>query len=125
MKLKNLVTKYKTEILMVLTALISFFTTLGALGGKAAVYSTIIIALIELIIYYLKNGLTEVFLNMCVATVKMIVDVVNGVYTKEVKEPEPEKVEDGEEEPKKASRRKKIKVCMLTEDMIREKLENQ
>lgn len=77
-------TKHKSKIIVILGALISFFTSLEAFGGKAAVYCTCVVAFIELFVFYMKNGVTEAFLNMCVATIKMIVDVLNGEYTKEV-----------------------------------------
>lgn len=125
MKIKAMIEKHKTELLMFLAAFITFCTSLTMLGGKIAVYCTIIIAIIELLVYYIKNGLTETFLNMCVTTVKMIVDVVNGVYTVEKKEPEPEKVAvDETVKPQKTSRRKKVKVCILTEEMIREQFKS-
>ena len=125
MKIKAMIEKHKTELLMFLAAFITFCTSLTMLGGKVAVYCTIIIAIIELLVYYIKNGLTETFLNMCVTTVKMIVDVVNGVYTVEKKEPEPEKVAvDETGKPQKTSRRKKVKVCILTEEMIREQFKS-
>ena len=72
---------HKTQIIMILGALITLFTSLEVLGGKAAIYCTIIVAFIELVIFYIKNGLTETFLEMCVNTVMLIVNVINGTYT--------------------------------------------
>lgn len=127
-KEKNSVVKWldehKAHILVILGALIAFFTSLEAFGGKAAVYCTCIVAFIECLVFYLKNGVTEAFLNMCVATVKMIVDVLNGEYSKYVNTTvHKETVDEKTGEVKKTRRRKKIKVCFLSEDMIREYIE--
>lgn len=127
-KEKNSVVKWldahKAHILVILGALIAFFTSLEAFGGKAAVYCTCIVAFIECLVFYLKNGVTEAFLNMCVATVKMIVDVLNGEYSKYVNTTvHKETVDEKTGEVKKTRRRKKVKVCFLSEDMIREYIE--
>ena len=115
---------HKAHILVVLGALIAFFTSLEAFGGKAAIYCTCVVAFIECLVFYLKNGVTEAFLNMCVATVKMIVDVLNGEYTKEINKTVHKEVTDEETgEVKKQRRRKKVKVCFLSEDMIRKYIE--
>ncbi len=116
---------HKAHILVVLGALISFFTSLEAFGGKAAVYCTCIVAFIELFVFYMKNGVTEAFLNMCVATIKMIVDVLNGEYTKEVNQTvHKETVDEKTGEVKTTRRRKKVKVCFLNEKMIRDYIKN-
>ena len=110
-------TKHKSKIIVILGALISFFTSLEAFGGKAAVYCTCV--------FYMKNGVTEAFLNMCVATIKMIVDVLNGEYTKEVNQTvHKEIVDEKTGEVKTTRRRKKVKVCFLNEEMIRDYVKN-
>lgn len=114
---------HKAHILVVLGALIAFFTSLEAFGGKAAIYCTCIVAFIECLVFYLKNGVTEAFLNMCVATVKMIVDVINGEYTKEINKTVHKEVVDENGETKTARRRKKVKVCFLDEETIRKFIE--
>lgn len=116
---------HKAHILVVLGALIAFFTSLEAFGGKAAVYCTCVVAFIELFVFYIKNGVTEAFLNMCVATIKMIVDVLNGEYTKEVNQTvHKETVDEKTGEVKTTRRRKKVKVCFLNEKMIRDYVKN-
>ena len=123
--IKGWFTKHKSDIIVVLGALIAFFTSLEAFGGKAAVYCTCVVAFIELFVFYMKNGVTEAFLNMCVATIKMIVDVLNGEYTKEVNQTvHKETVDEKTGEVKTARRRKKVKVCFLNEKMIRDYVKN-
>ena len=104
---------HKDKIIAILALLVSFFTALLSMGGKVAIFSTVMIAIVELAIFYLKNGLTEKFLDLCVSTVKLIVDVINGEYTKT-------KTITVDEDVKGASKKKRVKVCLLTEDMIRD-----
>jgi len=116
---------HKAHILVILGALIAFFTSLEAFGGKAAIYCTCVVAFIECLVFYLKNGVTEAFLNMCVATVKMVADVLNGEYTKNINTTVYKEVTDEETgEVQKKRRRKKVKVCFLNEDMIRDYIKN-
>ena len=111
---------HKDKIIMVLAALISFFTSLEVFGGKAAIYCTIIVAFIEILIYYIKNGLTETFLEMCVNTALLIVNTINGKYTIEKNITVETETKDENNNVKSSKKRKKVKICLLTEPMIRE-----
>lgn len=111
---------HKDKIIMVLAALISFFTSLEVFGGKGAIYCTIIVAFIEILIYYIKNGLTETFLEMCVNTALLIVNAINGKYTIEKNITVETETKDENNNVKSSKKRKKVKICLLTEPMIRE-----
>lgn len=122
-KVKGYINDNKDKILAILMLLITFFSALLSMGGKLAIFSTIMIAVIEVIIFYLKNGLTDKFFELCVAMVKLIVDVINGEYT------ETKMVAASEEEilnapkdsdSKGAPKKKRVRICILTEDMIRD-----
>ena len=111
---------HKTQIIMILGALITLFTSLEVLGGKAAIYCTIIVAFIELVIFYIKNGLTKTFLEMCVNTVMLIVNAINGTYTVDKTVTVEKESRDADNNVKTQKRKKKIKVCILTEEMVRD-----
>lgn len=117
-KVKDFTEKNKSKIIMIIAALISFVTSFEIFGGKAAVYCTIIVAFLELLMYYIKNGLTETFLNMCVNTVMLIVNTINGQYTIEKTITVEKASRDNESSTKK--QRKKVSVCFLTKDMVEE-----
>lgn len=115
---------HKAQILMVLGALITLFTSLEVLGGKAAIYCTVVVAFIELVIFYIKNGLTQTFLDMCVNTVMLIVNTINGTYTVEKSVTVEKESRDANNNVKTQKRKKKIKICILTEDMVRDYILN-
>ena len=124
-KIKEFISEHKDKIIAIMMLLVTFFSALLSMGGKVAIFSTIMIAVIELVIFYIRNGLTDDFMELCVATTKLIVDVINGEYTKTKTDPvnpEPETVVSAAKPDtnKPAPKNKKIKVCILTEEMIRD-----
>ena len=124
-KIKEFIEEHKDKIIAIMMLLVTFFSALLSMGGKVAIFSTIMIAVIELVIFYIRNGLSDDFMELCVATTKLIVDVINGEYTKTKTvpvTPEPETVVSAAkpDKDKPAPKNKKIKVCILTEEMIRD-----
>lgn len=77
-KIKNYIIQHKSQILVILGALVTFITALESFGGKAAVACTVIVSILELIVYFLKNGLTDTFVTMLVNLVKLITQIVNS-----------------------------------------------
>jgi len=114
-KIKEWVSTHKETIITILTLLISFFTALLAMGKEVAIFATVMVAIIQVIIYFLKEGLNDKFFELSVATIKLIVDVINGTYTETHMVEIAGSAKDGAK-PKK----KKVVKCILTEDMIRE-----
>ena len=117
-QMNEFIEKNKDKIIAILALAISFLTALLSMGGKVAIFCTVMIALIELLVFYLKNGLSDHFGELCVSTVKLIVDVLNGEYTetKMIETGEVKMLADGSS--KKTRKRKSV--CTLTEDMIRD-----
>lgn len=85
-KIKQFIIKYKVQILAICAAIITLATSFAAFGGKVAIACTVIIAIVELIVYYLKNGFTDVMATMLVNLFKLIIDIINNKsVTTEVK----------------------------------------
>ena len=112
--IKEWVNTHKDKLIAILTLLVSFFTALIALGKEVAIFAVVMIAIIQIIIFYLKEGLTDRFFDLCVSTTKLIVDVINGEYTK-TQTVEVAGASNDASTPKK----KRVKRCILTEEMIR------
>ena len=122
-KVKGYINANKDKILAILMLLITFFSALLSVGGKLAIFSTIMIAVIEVIIFYLKNGLTDKFFELCVSTVKLIVDVINGEYTEtKIVAASDEEILNApkDSDSKGTPKKKRVRICILTEDMIRD-----
>ncbi len=107
-KIKQFIIKYKVQILAVCAAIITLATSFMAFGGKVAIACTVIISIVELIIYYLKNGFTDVMATMLVNLIKLIVEIINN------------KTASSDTKISKSSN--KNKVISFTDDEIRKRL---
>lgn len=105
-KIKNFITKYKVQILAICAAIITLATSFMAFGGKTAIACTVVVAIVELIVYYLKNGFTETMATMMVNLVKLIVEIINGQPMTDTK----------------VTSTSKKEIVSLTEDEIKERI---
>ena len=116
--MKKIITDHKDKIIAILVLLVSFFASLISMGGKIAIFATVMVALTEVVIFYLKEGITEQFINLSVKTILLIADIVNGKYTTEQIVPSSKHFQGN-------MVIEKINVTTLTEEDVREILTRQ
>lgn len=82
-KIKLFISKYKNELLIVLGAITAIATSVATMDGNSAVFSSIVIAIVAVLVEVLQHGLTENALTLLSKAILIIIEEIKKIDTKE------------------------------------------
>lgn len=82
-KIKAFVQKYKNELLIALGAVTAIATSIATMDEKSAVFSSIVIAIVAVLVEVLKNGVTENALTLLSKAILIIIEEIKKLDVKE------------------------------------------
>lgn len=82
-KIKTFVQKYKNELLIALGAVTAIATSVATMDANTAVFSSIVIAIVAVLVEVLKNGVTENALTLLSKTILIIIEEIKKLDKKD------------------------------------------
>ena len=82
-KIKTFLQKYKNELLIALGAVTAIATSIATMDEKSAVFSSIVIAIVAVLVEVLKNGVTENALTLLSKAILIIIEEIKKLDVKE------------------------------------------
>ena len=82
-KIKTFLQKYKNELLIALGAVTAIATSIATMDEKSAVFSSIVIAIVAVLVEVLKNGVTENALTLLSKAILIIIEEIKKLDTKD------------------------------------------
>ena len=82
-KIKAFVQKYKNELLIALGAVSAIATSIATMDANAAVFSSIIIAIVAVLVEILQHGLSESAITLLSKAILIIIDEIKKLDAKE------------------------------------------
>lgn len=82
-KVKEFVQKYKNELLIALGAVSAIATSIATMDSNAAVFSSVIIAIVAVLVEILQHGLSESAITLLSKAILIIIDEIKKSDMKE------------------------------------------
>ena len=82
-KIKAFVQKYKNELLIALGAITAIATSVATMDANSAVFSSIVIAVVAVLVEVLKNGVTENALTLLSKAILIIIEEIKKLDAKD------------------------------------------
>ena len=82
-KIKTFLQKYKNELLIALGAVTAIATSIATMDEKSAVFSSIVIAIVAVLVEVLKNGVTENALTLLSKAILIIIEEIKKLDAKD------------------------------------------
>ena len=82
-KVKEFAQKYKNELLIALGAVSAIATSIATMDANAAVFSSVIIAIVAVLVEILQHGLSESAITLLSKAILIIIDEIKKSDTKE------------------------------------------
>lgn len=82
-KIKTFVQKYKNELLIALGAVTSIAASIATMDANAAVFSSIVIAIVAVLVELLQHGLSENAITLLSKAILIIIEEIKKLDTKE------------------------------------------
>ena len=82
-KVKEFVQKYKNELLIALGAVSAIATSIATMDSNAAVFSSIIIAIVAVLVEILQHGLSESAITLLSKAILIIIDEIKKLDEKD------------------------------------------
>ena len=82
-KIKAFVQKYKNELLIALGAVSAIATSIATMDSNAAVFSSIIIAIVAVLVEILQHGLSESAITLLSKAILIIIDEIKKLDEKD------------------------------------------
>ena len=82
-KIKTFVQKYKNELLIALGAVTAIATSVSTMDANSAVFSSIVIAIVAVLVEVLKNGVTENALTLLSKAILIIIEEIKKLDVKD------------------------------------------
>lgn len=82
-KIKTFVQKYKNELLIALGAVSAIATSVATMDANSAVFSSIVIAIVAVLVEVLKNGVTENALTLLSKAILIIIEEIKKLDVKD------------------------------------------
>ena len=82
-KIKTFLQKYKNELLIALGAVTAIATSIATMDEKSAVFSSIVIAIVAVLVEVLKNGVTENALTLLSKAILIISEEIKKLDAKD------------------------------------------
>ena len=82
-KVKEFAQKYKNELLIALGAVSAIATSIATMDANAAVFSSIIIAIVAVLVEILQHGLSESAITLLSKAILIIIDEIKKLDAKE------------------------------------------
>ena len=82
-KIKAFVQKYKNELLIALGAVSAIATSIATMDANAAVFSSIIIAIVAVLVEILQHGLSESAITLLSKAILIIIDEIKKLDEKD------------------------------------------
>ena len=82
-KVKAFVQKYKNELLIALGAVSAIATSIATMDSNAAVFSSVIIAIVAVLVEILQHGLSESAITLLSKAILIIIDEIKKLDEKD------------------------------------------